>query len=406
MSVVAIVSESHCSGEEIAGQVADRLGYSLVGREVFDTVAAKFDISIDKVRRAMSGERTLLNAFTRDYERSVVYVRAVLSQMLVQQYFVYHGVASRLIPRSITHVLRVGVVGEKPFRVEAAVAAGGCDEVEARRRIEKSDERRSVWARQHLGRGFWEPDFYDLLIPRPGKTVDEAVEIILEAITRTALLPTDRSIAAQLDFLLSARVNVALLERGLHFSDVTADNGKVVVKVRTKRAPAGSLGRTVHALRQEHRLDEARETCRSVKGVREVTVVPTAMDLGTLLVDDERDYVVTLSERLGMRNIASDVAFDGRQALDSVKTEEPAVIVLDLRMPGMDGIDVLKRIRRDHPRVHVIVVTGHGTEEDEEQARALGAFDYLRKPVDITTLAARITEARQLHRNGADDPSR
>ena len=150
-------------------------------------------------------------------------------------------------------------------------------------------------------------------------------------------------------------------------------------------------------------MEEAYKICRAVKGVDEVTVVPTAMNAGTLLVDDEREYVLTLSERLQMRDIASEVAFDGQEALDFVESEEPAVIVLDLRMPGIDGMEVLKRVRRDHPRVHVIVVTGQGTGEDEKMARSLGAFDYLKKPVDIKTLAARIAQARQLHRDIAEE---
>lgn len=403
MSVIAIDSETHCSGEEIAGQVADRLGYALVGPELFETVASKFDIPADKVRRSMSGERSFLNAFTRDYEKSVIYVKAVLSQMLIQQYLVYHGVATRLIPQSITHVLRVGIVGEQTFRVEAAVAGGGCHRSEAQRRVKKSDERLSVWAHQHLGRGFWAPEFFDLIIPRPDKSVGDAVELILEAVTRVALRPTDRSIQAQLDFLLATKVHLALVERGLYFANVTADNGNVLVKIRTKKSPTGTLGRTVNTLRKESWLDDAEVICRSVKGVKEVLVEPATMLSGTLLVDDEREYVTTLSERLQRRDIVSDVAFDGQQALDTVEAEEPAVIVLDLKMPGLDGMEVLRRVRRDHPRVHVIVVTGHGTEDAEEEARALGAFDFLRKPVDITTLAARIAEARHLYRTGAQD---
>jgi len=115
----------------------------------------------------------------------------------------------------------------------------------------------------------------------------------------------------------------------------------------------------------------------------------------TLLVDDEREYVMTLSERLEMRDIPADIAYDGEEALTFVNTEAPDVMVLDLRMPGMDGLEVLRRIKRDHPSVEVIIVTGHGTETDERIARELGAFDYLKKPVDIKVLAQRIKEASQ-----------
>ena len=87
---------------------------------------------------------------------------------------------------------------------------------------------------------------------------------------------------------------------------------------------------------------------------------------------------------------------DGHQALEFVSAgEEPEVIVLDLRMPGLDGLEVLRRIRRDHPSIQVIVVTGHGDEEDEREVRRLGAFDYLQKPVAINKLAERINAASE-----------
>lgn len=403
MSVVALASETYCQAEEIAERVARSLDLTLVDRDFFDAVSRKLHIPADTVRKAMSGERTLLSAFTRDYERIAVYAKAVLARILVQQHFVYHGAAARLIPTDITHVLRVGIVGTESHRVENAMAREGWGEKKALRRLRKSDERRSVWAQQHLRRRFWEPEDFDLIIPRPAKSVDAAVDLICDAITGEALLPNDRSVPAQLDFLLSSDVGVALLERGNIFADVTASRGRVTVRVRSGRAPKGSLGRVVHALRQESRIDQAHEIARGVPGVETVEVVPQAIPPGTLIVDDERDYVVTLSERLQMRDIVADVAFDGEQALDAVKTKEPAVVVLDLRMPGLDGIDVLRRLKRDHPRVHVIIITGKENEEDEELARSLGAFDFLRKPVSITTLAARISEARQLVRTAPEE---
>lgn len=114
-----------------------------------------------------------------------------------------------------------------------------------------------------------------------------------------------------------------------------------------------------------------------------------------LLVDDEEEFVKTLSERLEMRNIKPDAVHDGDQALSFIKENEPDVIVLDLRMPGIDGIEVLKRVKEAHPNIQVIILTGHGTEEDEERAKKLGAFDYLEKPVDIDKLVSRLKKAFQ-----------
>ncbi|MFO7931335.1 MAG: response regulator [Thermodesulfobacteriota bacterium] len=109
-----------------------------------------------------------------------------------------------------------------------------------------------------------------------------------------------------------------------------------------------------------------------------------------LLVDDEKDFVDTLSQRMEMRDLSSEVALNGEEALELLNRESPDVMVLDLRMPGVDGMEVLRRVRNKHPNVQVIMLTGQGSEKDELEARRLGAFDYLEKPVDIDTLVSRI----------------
>jgi DNA-binding response OmpR family regulator len=117
-------------------------------------------------------------------------------------------------------------------------------------------------------------------------------------------------------------------------------------------------------------------------------------DLKVLLVDDEEEFVKALSERLQMRDLHSDTVFDGEQALDFVKDkDEPDVMVLDLKMPGIDGIEVLRQVKKAYPKIEVIILTGHGTEKDEEEARRLGAFDYLQKPVNVDVLAKRVKSA-------------
>ncbi len=112
-----------------------------------------------------------------------------------------------------------------------------------------------------------------------------------------------------------------------------------------------------------------------------------------LLVDDEKEFAHTLSERIKMREIASDVALDGEEALELVSNDVPDVMVLDLRMPGIDGIEVLKRVKDTYPDVKVIILTGKGTEKDEKEARRLGAFEYLEKPIEVDTLVEKIRRA-------------
>ncbi len=112
-----------------------------------------------------------------------------------------------------------------------------------------------------------------------------------------------------------------------------------------------------------------------------------------LLVDDEEDYVRTMAERMDMRDLQSNVALSGEEALVALDTNPPDVIVLDLRMPGMHGMEVLEKVKRDHPHIQVIILTGHGGEKEEREARRLGAFEYLQKPADLGALVNTIQGA-------------
>lgn len=112
-----------------------------------------------------------------------------------------------------------------------------------------------------------------------------------------------------------------------------------------------------------------------------------------LLVDDEQEFVKTLAERIQLRDLGSDIALNGEEALELVKDQVPDVMVLDLRMPGIDGMEVLKRVRKEYPEVQVIILTGHGTHKDEKEARKLGAYEYFQKPVDVDKLVKTIKDA-------------
>lgn len=111
----------------------------------------------------------------------------------------------------------------------------------------------------------------------------------------------------------------------------------------------------------------------------------TKEDIKILLVDDEKQFVDTLAERLAMRGFEARVAYDGPTALEAV-TQPTDVIVLDLRMPGMDGFEVLRSVKKSNPQVQVIILTGHGGDAEEQTAYRMGAYNFLRKPMDIDEL--------------------
>ncbi len=115
--------------------------------------------------------------------------------------------------------------------------------------------------------------------------------------------------------------------------------------------------------------------------------------INILLVDDEEEYVATLSERIQMRGFNSRVAPDGEQALRMIRENTYDVMVLDLRMPGIDGMAVLKAVKKMHPEVQVVMITGHGSDLDKQNALDNGAFAYMEKPVELETLIGHIKKA-------------
>jgi DNA-binding NtrC family response regulator len=112
-----------------------------------------------------------------------------------------------------------------------------------------------------------------------------------------------------------------------------------------------------------------------------------------LLVDDEEEFVSVLAERLDARGLSVETANSGEQALEKAERRNFDAILLDLAMPGMDGIETLKRLRELNPDLQVILLTGRGTMATAVEAMKLGALDFLEKPVDIDTLEERIAAA-------------
>ena len=116
-------------------------------------------------------------------------------------------------------------------------------------------------------------------------------------------------------------------------------------------------------------------------------------DWKVLLVDDEKEFVVTLAERLGMRGIHTETEFEGEGALKKLETYKPDVMVLDLMMPGMSGLTVLEKVKKLYPKIEVILLTGIGSTSEGITGMRLGAFDYLMKPLQIDELIQKIASA-------------
>lgn len=119
----------------------------------------------------------------------------------------------------------------------------------------------------------------------------------------------------------------------------------------------------------------------------------TKNNIRVLIADDEVEFASTLQTRLSLRKFETSMTTSGKATVTAVEQEQPDVLVLDLKMPDLDGLEVLARVKQSHPDIQVIILTGHGSFEAGREGMELGAFDYLMKPVDLGQLIDKIEEA-------------
>jgi DNA-binding response OmpR family regulator len=112
-----------------------------------------------------------------------------------------------------------------------------------------------------------------------------------------------------------------------------------------------------------------------------------------LLIDDEKGFVATLAKRLAKRNVLATQAYSGREGIQALRRQDFDVVVLDLKMEDMDGLEVLKIIKIMAPDLPVIMLSGHASDEAAQTGIKAGAFDYLTKPYDLNELMEKIGSA-------------
>ncbi|WP_319408110.1 response regulator [uncultured Desulfosarcina sp.] len=398
MSVISIFSGIFCSADAVVRDVMDRTGYRLItDDQVIAKTAETSGMPGNKVQRAFSARTSVFNKFTHEKECSIACLRLALATELEKGPAVVHGFSSLLIPRSVSHVLRVCIIAETPYRIEQAGVVQNLTEKDALKQIRTRDADNAAWTETlFFAEDPWDLRLYDMVLPMNRVSVAEAGVLIGENLIKDAVRRTNASIQAEKDFLLAATVEMALCRAG-HDVSVTAENGAVLLTINKQVLMLARLE------------EELKSIAGTVTGVRSVKTkvgknfqqahiyrkhsleVPSRV----LLVDDEREFVQTLSERLELRDMGSAVAYDGESALTLVAEDDPEVMIIDLKMPGIDGMEILKQVKTTRPEIEVIVLTGHGSETDRKRCMHLGAFAYLQKPVDIDELSETLKRAHE-----------
>jgi two-component system response regulator CpxR len=399
MSIITVYNGIFCNQDSIIETLLTRTGYQrMVDANIVAKAVKHSGVAGGKIARAFSGKASVFNPFTHEKERAMAYLRLAMAELVANENdFLFQGYSAQLIPREIGHCLHLCLIADLKFRLAQAKKEQGLAESEALKIIRNEDEDRCVWIDTIFQKKDpWDPSLYDIMIPTDKLGPEEIVQLVEKNLNRDIVKPSAESRQAARDFLLAAQVGVALAGEG-HNVGVMSRQGLITLTINKNVLMLGRLE------------DELRSIVSRVPGVQNIE---TRIGQGfhqtdiyrkynfeapskVLLVDDEREFVQTLSERLMLREMGSAVAYDGESALSLIREDEPEVMILDLKMPGIDGIEVLRRVKQTNPDVEVIILTGHGSEADREACMKLGAFAYLQKPVDIDLLSSRLKEANE-----------
>ncbi|MBT7086118.1 MAG: response regulator [Desulfobacterales bacterium] len=395
MPIVSITSGIFSNAEKIVEKLASETGGRIIrDSDLIEILCRHHNIKTDKAERLLLGKPLVFNQFTHEKERTFAYMKSIMADFLKGDNIIFHGFMSHLIPPEVSHVMKVLVIAELRFRLEQSTNGGELSEKDAEKKIRAWDEKAMSLTDYLFKKEPWDSSLFDILIPSDKVDTESAVGLIMENILKDTVKETAASRKACEDFSLVAKVETILVENG-HDVIVSADNGFVKLKIDKNILMLSRLQ------------DELKSIVLKIPGVKDVETgvgknfykadvyrrfdfdVPSKV----LLVDDEREFVQTLSERLSIRDVGTHVVYDGGEALDFIEDEEPEVMILDLKMPGVDGFEVLRRAKNTNPDIEVIVLTGHGSEKDEKLCMEIGAFAYLQKPVDIEILNESIKNA-------------
>ena len=399
-------SGSFCEEGPVVQEVIARTGYRhIIDNEIVAEASRRSGLTESKIKRSFTSRTSVFNNFTHEKERSIAYIKLVVADMIAADDVLITCFSGQLIPKTISHILRVCLIAPIKHRIAAASRQQGVSEKEAAKLVLKREEDCTHWIDSLFGTGDpWDAALYDIVLPIDKMAPEDAAALIADYAGKDVDKTTAASKQALEDFRLAAQTEVAMINAG-HMVDVSAMNGVVTLTINK------------HVLMLNRLQEELKSIAEPIAGVKSVeTKIGKAfhktdiyrkhdfeMPSKVLLVDDEREFVQTLSERLIMRDMGSAVAYDGESALKLIKEDDPEVIIVDLKMPGVDGLEVLRKVKETRPEIEVIILTGHGHEEDRQLCMELGAFAYLQKPLDINVLSETIQKANEKIRQKKDN---
>lgn len=237
MSIIAVSRGTFSGGEALAKGVAERLGYGCVSREVIHEAAERYGFAVEELVAAMEKRPPLWERLVGKRTAYLICMRAALCDRAQKGQLVYHGYLGHLLLPGIAHVLRVRVIADMEFRIQAAMQQQRFGRKEAMAYIEKVDKERRQWTRFLFDVAWDDPYLYDLVLNLSRMNLAAACETVVRLAAQPEFTPTSVSLKAMQDLALGSRV-AAACARDSRTRDasleVTADDGIVTITGTTQ----------------------------------------------------------------------------------------------------------------------------------------------------------------------------
>jgi len=395
MSVLSITNGLFADSEKIIKMIARQLNCKIITDEhIIEKTHQEYSIKLTSLQKVTATKQIVFNDFTHEKEKCIAALKKTLAGFIQEGNCIFHGLMGHLIPKEVTHIMKILIIAEKKQRIQNAMSNNNLSEKEATKEIYNSDKLAFLWTSFLFQKKAWDNSLYDIIIPSKTLDVEESVNLVSKHLKKPPFDDEGLIKLEALDFKLASEVESALSEIGQGLL-IKSKNSNIDVTIDKK---------VMMLTKFQQKIVQTAQTIKGVKSVETkigknyykgniVRNYEFETPLRVLLVDDEKEFVQTLSHRLRMRQFASEIAYNGQEALDFTDREDTEVILLDLKMPGIDGIEVLKKIKKSKPHIEVIILTGHGSEQDRKICMESGAFAYLHKPADIEIITETMKKA-------------
>jgi cytidylate kinase len=259
MAVITISRGSYSRGKEIAEKVAAKLGYECISRDLLLEVSKEHNIPELKLVHAIHDAPGILDRLNHKEEKYIAFIKSALLNHLKADNVVYHGLAGHFFVKDVPHALKVRVLSDIEDRVQLEMERKGIDAKKARRILEKDDEERRKWSQDLYGIDTADPSLYDLVVHIKQLTVDDAVDMICDLVSREQFKTTPESRRMIEDLALSAAIFKALIDVEPDIT-VCVDNRTAFIETEASICAEESL------------VKEIREVAETFEGISDVKI--------------------------------------------------------------------------------------------------------------------------------------